>query len=276
MIDYHEILGVSRDASKEDIRKAYRKLVLKEHPDKGGDEEKFKKIVEAYEALTTDQPQFEGPMVKLRPHVHHIKVSMEDLYKGKQVNLKVSLASFCTRCRVVCPQCRGTGSLSPIPIFTIPCPMCNSQGVSYRGCSECLNGRKSNEKNIEITIEPGTEDGHQIIFEGLGDQQRRPNEVSGDLVIIIQMKPHHLFTREGQLLVYTHQLNLCDMIVGTQFNVPLFDGPYTVTVPGVINPNRPHIVPSKRLKIQWVVEYPDKKLNDIEKQIILKILSPVQ
>jgi DnaJ-class molecular chaperone len=275
MIDYHEILGVPRDASKDDIRKAYRRLVLKEHPDKGGDEEKFKKIVEAYDALTTEVP-YQGPRIKLKAHVHHIKVSMEDLYKGKQVNLKASLASFCTRCRLVCQQCGGSGSLSPIPIFTIPCPLCNAQGVSHLGCPECSNGRKNVEKNIEITIDPGTEDGHQMIFEGLGEQERKPNEVSGDLVIMIQMKPHHLFTREGQLIVYTHQLNLCDMIVGTQFNVPLFDGPYTVNVPGIINPTKPHIIPGKRLKINWVIEYPDKKLTDIEKQIILKILSPVQ
>lgn len=278
MIDYHEILGVSKNATKEDIRKAYKKLALKEHPDKGGDEEKFRRIAQAYDALTNEesQTQFQGPRFKLKQHVYHIMVSMEDLFKGKQVNLKVTLSTFCTHCRNVCPQCGGSGSLSPIPIFTIPCPMCSGQGVAHTGCSECVDGRKPVEKTIEITIDPGTEDGHQILFECLGEQARKPNEVSGDLIIVIQMKPHHLFTREGQLLVYTHQLNLCDMIIGTQFDVPLFDGPYTVCVPGIINPTKPHIEPSKKLKVQWVIEYPTKTLTDVEKQIILKILSPVE
>lgn len=274
--DYYAILGVSRDATKADIKKAYRKLAMKEHPDKGGDAEKFKKISEAYEVLSDDQKRMEtlGPMTKLRTHIHQVYVSMEDIFKGTQINLKVTLCTFCTSCQNVCPQCAGKGMFSPFPVFTIPCPMCNGQGVSHRGCSECSGGRKNVEKKIEINISPGTEDGHQVIFQDLGEQRRRPNEESGDLVVIIRMKPHHLFSREGQLIVYTHQLNLCDMIVGTQFDVPLFNGPHRVSVPGIINPNIPHIVPDKRLKIVWSVEYPDKQLSDIDKQIILKILSP--
>ncbi len=52
MNDYYEILGVSRDASEQDIKKAYRKLAHKYHPDKGGDEKKFKEINEAYQVLS--------------------------------------------------------------------------------------------------------------------------------------------------------------------------------------------------------------------------------
>ncbi len=54
MEDYYKILGVSRDASKEEIKKAYRKLAHKHHPDKGGDEKTFKKISEAYHTLSDD------------------------------------------------------------------------------------------------------------------------------------------------------------------------------------------------------------------------------
>ncbi len=55
MKDYYKILGVSRDSSKEDIKKAYRNLAHKFHPDKGGDEQKFKEINEAYQVLSDDQ-----------------------------------------------------------------------------------------------------------------------------------------------------------------------------------------------------------------------------
>ncbi|MFA5382986.1 MAG: DnaJ domain-containing protein, partial [Candidatus Micrarchaeia archaeon] len=49
--DYYNVLGVSKDASAEEIKKAYRKLAMKHHPDKGGDQEKFKELSEAYAVL---------------------------------------------------------------------------------------------------------------------------------------------------------------------------------------------------------------------------------
>ncbi|MCF7845486.1 MAG: DnaJ domain-containing protein, partial [Candidatus Pacebacteria bacterium] len=54
MEDYYKTLGVSKSASKEEIKKAYRKLAHKHHPDKGGDEKTFKKISEAYQVLSND------------------------------------------------------------------------------------------------------------------------------------------------------------------------------------------------------------------------------
>ena len=61
--DYYEVLGVSKNADEAEIKKAYRKLAMKEHPDKGGDPEKFKKISEAYEVLSDDEKrqQYDNP-----------------------------------------------------------------------------------------------------------------------------------------------------------------------------------------------------------------------
>ncbi len=55
MKDYYQVLGVSNEASKDEIKKAYRKLAHQHHPDKGGDEQKFKEINEAYQVLSDDQ-----------------------------------------------------------------------------------------------------------------------------------------------------------------------------------------------------------------------------
>ena len=52
MSDYYDILGVSKTSSEQEIKKAYRKLAIKHHPDKGGDEEKFKEISTAYSVLS--------------------------------------------------------------------------------------------------------------------------------------------------------------------------------------------------------------------------------
>ena len=52
----YQVLGVSENASKDDIKKAYRKMAIKHHPDKGGDKAKFQEITNAYNALTEDKP----------------------------------------------------------------------------------------------------------------------------------------------------------------------------------------------------------------------------
>jgi len=116
----YDVLGLSKDASQDDIKKAYRKLAREHHPDKGGDAEKFKKVQEAYEILSDPQKranfdQFgsaegpQGPGAGLRPedifasmfggagspfgfpsrgpvrranHDHELRISFEDSYKG--------------------------------------------------------------------------------------------------------------------------------------------------------------------------------------------------
>ena len=81
--DYYEVLGVSKDAGKEEIRRAYKKLAIKNHPDKNpGDkaaEERFKEAAEAYEVLSTEEKRsqydrfgHEAPNMELRVQNDHI------------------------------------------------------------------------------------------------------------------------------------------------------------------------------------------------------------
>ncbi|OQR92736.1 hypothetical protein ACHHYP_03304, partial [Achlya hypogyna] len=132
---FYETLGVSKDASAADIKKAFRKLALKNHPDKGGDPELFKNITVAYEVLSDPEKRelydkygeeglqqgggpsagadifsqmFGGGMRQQRgpPRgedlTHPLKVSLEDLYNGKTVKLAVNRD-------VVCGGCSGKG-----------------------------------------------------------------------------------------------------------------------------------------------------------------------
>ena len=63
--DYYEILGVGKETNKAEIKKAYKKLALKHHPDKGGDAEKFKEISEAYAVLSDDNKKGQYDMLVL-------------------------------------------------------------------------------------------------------------------------------------------------------------------------------------------------------------------
>lgn len=310
-MSYYQILGVSKDASKDDIRRAYKKLAMKEHPDKGGDVEKFKKIVEAYEVLSDDDKRrnFDSPQgnptgfpgfagfpegfpggfqgfqgmfsggfqgAQLRDHVHVIQVSLEDIFKGSKVNLKVCIEGHCDKCPSKCPQCNGSGEtrIPGLPMFGFPCPMCEGKCSVPKGCSECTKGKKQIEKNIEIEIVPGTQDGHQEVIKGFGEQKRNANETSGNLIIMIKTKPHPIFTRDGNVLVYKKTIHLTETIVGTKFDIPHFSGPVTFETHESFDPTLPAFVESNGLKvrIEFKVRYPTLKLTDVEKHIVLKIL----
>lgn len=294
VMSYYETLGVSKDASKDEIKRVYRKLAMKEHPDKGGDAEKFKKISEAYEVLSDDEkrrqydnpsqfsgfqgfPGFPGFRGELRDHVHTIHITLEDVFKGKVLNLNVTVEGYCENCKVVCPQCGGRGDVSipGLPIFGIPCPMCDANGVSRRGCRECRDGRRSILKKIELNIEPGTQDGHHLIVEGLGEQSSRPNEKSGNLIIVIKIKPHDKFTLDGTTLVFKKNISLLESIIGTTFIVPHVLGDIEYTTENMIDPSKPVTLQKNGFKcrVEWFVKYPQKNLSDVEKQILLKILS---
>jgi len=157
---YYELLGVSQEASKDEIKKAYRKLAIKLHPDKGGDEEKFKEVTRAFEVLSDDEKRriydqygeeglsqegmssgmnaedifeafFGGGLFgssrsrsrgprKGEDVVHALKVTLNDLYNGKTSKLALN------RHRI-CPSCDGKGTTHPNGVTK--CKTCNGQGV---------------------------------------------------------------------------------------------------------------------------------------------------
>lgn len=144
--DYYQILDVEKNVSDDDIRKAYRKLALKYHPDKNKEpdaEEKFKEINKAYSILgkkesrdkydkygdkLENEPQnmndmfemfFNSKMQTDNNVVHQIDVSLEDLYNGKKKKLKMTKEKICDKCngigckdkkhQIKCSRCNGTG-----------------------------------------------------------------------------------------------------------------------------------------------------------------------
>ena len=181
----YDVLGLTRDATADDIKKAHRKLAREHHPDKGGDPDKFKKVQEAYEVLSDPEkrqnfdrfgtpdappqgpnpndifaqmfggggnpfgfsPGHRGP-VRRADHHHELKITLEDAYRGLTRTFKVTLTKPCFACRSQCPQChgRGTHMVQMGPMsFGQPCQPCGGQGGGSSGCHECNFKKKKHE-----------------------------------------------------------------------------------------------------------------------------------
>jgi len=209
---YYKLLDVDKDASAEEIKKAYRKKAIKEHPDKGGDPEKFKEISLAYQVLSDpnkkqiydqygEEALKEGMgdaggdpfdlfsqmfgsargRPKTQDYVHKLKVSLEDLYQG--VTKKLAM----------------TRSIQ-----------------DERG-----NVRK--EKNVlEVHIAPGTQQGKKYVFHGKADEVAGAD--AGDVIVVVVEKEHAVYQRKGpHLLVMDHWISLQEALCGYTIHLTTLD-----------------------------------------------------
>lgn len=343
---FYEVLGVAKDASKGDIRKAYMKLARKEHPDKGGDPEKFKVIAKAYEVLSDenkrkiyDQGGEEavnqsgeggggdggdifselfgggrrrgggggGPQ-KGEDITHALRVSLEDLYNGRTMKLKVTRDVLCKDCsgsgckagsaEVECEDCDGRGfkviirRMGPmIQQMQAPCRACGGQGKSISDADKCTgqcHGKKvtQEKKVLEVAIEKGMKHGQKITFRGQADEA--PGTVPGDIVFVVQEAPHETFKRKGADLIMEKKITLLEALTGLRFAVTHLDGRQVIvsTGPGeVIKPDDLKAVvgcgmplhgnpfSSGDLFVKFTVDFPEKgALSEDQRKALLELL----
>lgn len=281
----YDVLGLDKGASDADIKKAYRKLAMKHHPDKGGDPEQFKKIQGAYDILSDPQKKenfdrfgtAEGPQngfpggfppdfanmfgfnqqprgpVRRSNFDHELKISFEESYRGAARNLRIILEKTCFACLKKCSQCGGRGAIQrnmgPM-VFQQPCGACQGQGSLPLGCSGCKGGRKKEELNLELKIPQGIEDGNIIVGHGLGEQPRKDGEEPGDIMFHIRVQDHPDFLRQGLDIVYQTQISFEDSVNGKKIQIPHFDGAINVDTAdwGVLDPREDYVIPNKGFK----------------------------
>ncbi|KAH9025188.1 hypothetical protein EDB85DRAFT_1984738 [Lactarius pseudohatsudake] len=181
-----------------------------------------------------------GPR-KSKDLVHRVHVSLEDLYKGKTTKLALTRNVICPKCDGKggkdgavrqCGSCQGRGvritlrQMGPmIQQLQQPCDECSGTGeiINHRDKCKTCNARKvvSEKKMLEVHVDKGMKGGQTITFAGESDQA--PGVIPGDVVIVIEEKPHERFKRNDNNLVTDVEIDLLMALGGGQFTIRHLD-----------------------------------------------------
>jgi curved DNA-binding protein len=251
--DYYKILGVSKDASQKEIKKAYRKLASKYHPDKNpGDEaaeEKFKEINEAKEVLSDPEKRKKYDLLGENWTAYQQGGGDWEQYttQGRGRRGRGSGQTF---------QFEGdpseffgsSGHSSFFDMFFGEEARRSGQGrrgrAAFRGGDmeaempitllEAYQGSKRtfelDGKKMRITIKPGASDGQRLRLKGKG-QPGVNGGPAGDLYILLKLQPDPRFHREGDNLVVDKDIDLYTAILGGKIEIPTMTGSVKLTVP---------------------------------------------
>ena len=260
--DYYEILGLKKDASEAEIKKAYRNLAKELHPDKNPDNESakelFQEIQEAYETLSDKEkrakydrfghssPQSDFGGFRYEKPTRYgdnmrlvIKLTLEEIYNGTKKTYKFKRNTKCHSCHghggtnmKDCTTCNGNGVIirtfkTPFGVIQqpSPCPTCDTNGQFYeKECSDCKgSGLESVEETIELTVPHGIEDGVEFVYRGYGHAIKGGEH--GDLIIKVMEIPHKVFKRlsSGDLQMNL-KLTYPQLVLGDKVDINTIDG----------------------------------------------------
>ena len=306
--DYYEILLVARTATEEEIKKSYRRLAVKFHPDKNpGDktaEDKFKELSEAYEVLNDAQKRaaydqyghaafdprqragrgggggggFHDPFDIFREVFsqqggngggifddlfgagsrsnptgalrgadlrYDLEISFDESAHGCEKEISVSKLDACETCGGTgaekgahfdnCGTCGGRGQvLMSRGIFQIQqtCPKCEGAGRTIdKPCRTCRgSGQREKTSKITLRIPPGVDTGSRLRSSGNGESGKRGGG-PGDLYVIIHVKAHEIFHRDGDDLTCEVPINFTTAALGGDIEVPTLSGQAQIKIP---------------------------------------------
>ncbi|KAL0364095.1 UNVERIFIED_CONTAM: DnaJsubfamily B member 4 [Sesamum angustifolium] len=257
-VDYYNILKVSRNATEEDLKKSYKRLAMKWHPDKNAvntkeAEAKFKQISEAYDVLCDPQKRQiydlygeeglksgkstgggdgGGGLKKAAPMESKLPCSLEELYKGSRRKMKIS--------RIVLDDSGKPGTVEEV---------------------------------LAIHIKPGWKKGTKITFPEKGNHE--PGAAPGDLIFVVDEKPHPVFKRDGNDLIINQKISLLDALTGKTLNITTLDGrDIPLTISDIIKPGKEIVIenegmpiskePGKNgnLRIKFDIKFPSRLTAD--------------
>lgn len=203
-MDYYSILGVPRTASQEEIKRAFRKLAMQHHPDKGGNEEMFKQINEAYDTLGNPQKrsQYDNPQPQFR-------FNHTDFYNG--MNPFADMFGF------------GGGRPRRNRDVTINIKLTLEDVIKGKQLSARYQLPSGKLRDTEIDIPPGVDNGIGIRFEGLGDDSI-PGIPNGDLIVRVRIMNHPVWKREGNDLHLKLTVSIFQCMLGSSAEITTLEG----------------------------------------------------
>lgn len=274
MADYYNILGVDRSASQDDIKKAYRKLAAKHHPDRGGDTAKFQEISAAYDTLSdpNKRSQYDNPQPQGFHQHGGMPPGFEDIFSQAFGNGFGDIF--------------GNRRAQPARNRTL-----NLQ--TYITLEEAFSGKElianiqlpsGRDQMLEVKIPAGIRDGTVLRLAGMGDNTV-PNVPRGDIHLSVHINQHQLFQRSNDDLLMALQLNCLEAIVGCTKRFDTIDGrtlemnipPGTqhgqvMSVQGHGMPNMSDNRMRGRLLLNVALTVPNN-LTDAQKDLIRQIIS---
>ena len=309
--DYYEVLGIPRTASIDEIKKAYRELARKYHPDvtkeeKGHAEERFKELSEAYEVLADAdkrklydqyghagmQGQFSGGGFDWKDFTHagdirdifgdsggsfgfngnlfdmlfgmggrssrgphqgqslrfDIEITLDEAAKGGKREIAIPRTVKCEACSgtgakdgktSTCPACGGKGQVQNVQqrgssrfVTVSACPRCRGAGtLAEQRCQKCGGrGTALKTSKISIDIPKGIDTGMRLRYQGAGDDSPDGGP-PGDLFIVVHVREHEFFKRDGADLWMDWPIAFQDAALGAEVEVPTLEGKAVLNVP---------------------------------------------
>lgn len=249
--DYYAVLGVSRNASPDEIKKAYRKLAVKYHPDKNpGDrdaENRFKEINEAYAVLS--DPEKKAQYDQYGSAGFHQRFSQEDIFRNFNVDDLFKDAGFGTDdifSRIFGgfqsrPGGRGRRGFAGGFGFSMPrkgedqtMEFTVSFMEAYHGAEKTLAYVQDGvRKELKVRIPPGVSTGSRIRLAGKGGAGADGGP-PGDLYLLITVGLDPRFTREGDDIHVRQEIRFSEACLGTSLEIATPDGPKRVRIPAGI------------------------------------------
>jgi len=174
-----------------------------------------------------------------------LTLTFEEAAFGKKAEVRVRRYESCDQCRgsgaapgkgpVTCSTCGGRGQVRYQQGFfsmTRTCPTCHGGGrVVSDPCTRCKGeGRQARERTIEVTVPPGVEDGTRMRYQEQGNSGGSGGP-AGDLYVVLHVKPHAFFEREGKDLFCSVPISFSQAALGAEIVIPTLDGEYKLKVP---------------------------------------------